>query len=559
MPLAHAPGWLSTSWVNGFTPPVAGKQIRPSLLLALATTSILVLVPLGVAWAVQVLSSSHDLVLSIAAGMIASLGVTWLATTLWSRTTRAGERVFGDVTVLGLLRYQRATRQVNRLEAVMADSATITGDEARRTMIRLADSLERRDLRTHGHSRRVARHSAAIAREMGLPAEEIARIRFAAAMHDIGKLNISEEILMKPGKLTTEEFEIVKRHPVDSARMVEVIDDPELVAIIRGHHERWDGGGYPDNLAGTDIPLGARIIAVADTFDAMVSDRPYSEAAAHKKSREVIAENAGSQFDPQVTDAFRQYYRGGNWHVAWGAVSALPPRIASLLGDLLRGGIPAASAAPAIAAVAIAVTGAASVGGLPGTSNFQQTGHSGGSAAAVVAGGSDDRAVKLDNGRVVSLPAGVRINKQGVAVDSSGDPVDLTKAPSGHIPSTGSGTAPGASNSNSQTTRGSEEESPQSGTKDGGSSETKSNVGDVVDDTTSKTTDKAGEKVKDVGEKLDKVADKVKEVGAGDATDHASDTVKKVGETVKDTGDAVKKTGEGVGGVVGGALGGKKQ
>lgn len=491
--------------------------------------------------------------------MLASLGITWLATTLWSRTTRAGERVFGDVTLLGLLRYQRATHQVNRLEAVMADSATITCDEARRTMIRLADSLERCDLRTHGHSRRVARHSAAIAREMGLPAEEIARIRFAAAMHDIGKLNISEEILLKPGKLTTEEFEIVKRHPVDSAKMVEVIDDPELVAIIRGHHERWDGGGYPDNLSGTEIPLGARIIAVADTFDAMVSDRPYSEAAAHKKSREVIAENAGSQFDPQVTDAFRQYYRGGNWHVAWGAVSALPPRIASLLGDLLRGGIPAASAAPAVAAVAIAITGAASVGGLPGTSNFQQTGHSGGSAVAVVAGGSGDRAVKLDDGRVVSLPAGVRINEQGEAVDSSGDPVDLTKSPSGHVPSTESATAPGAPNSNSQTTRGSDEKSSQSETKDGGSSETKTNVGDVVDDTTSKTTDKAGEKVKDVGEKLDKVGDKVKEVGAGDATDHASDTVKKVGETVKDTGDAVKKTGEGVGGVVGGALGGNKQ
>jgi hypothetical protein len=549
--------------VNGITPAAASKQIRPSLLLALTTTSILVLVPLTVAWAVQVLTHSHDLALSIAAGMLASLGVTWLATTLWSRTTRAGERVFGDVTLLGLLRYQRATRQVNRLEAVMADSATITGDEARRTMIRLADSLERRDLRTHGHSRRVARHSAAIAREMGLSAEEIARIRFAAAMHDIGKLNIPEDILMKPDKLTKDEFEIVKRHPVDSAKMVEVIDDPELVAIIRGHHERWDGTGYPDNLSGTDIPLGARIIAVADTFDAMVSDRPYSEAAAHKKSREVIAENAGSQFDPQVTDAFRQYYRGGNWHVAWGAVSALPPRIASLLGDLLRGGIPAASAAPAVAAVAIAITGAASVGGLPGTSNFQQTGHSGGSAVAVVAGGSGDRAVKLENGRVISLPKGVRISKDGIAVDSNGDPVDLTKTQNANLPVPGPAAGPGASHSNSQTASGSDakpsEPDRESGTKDGGSSETKTNVGDELEETTTKTTDNVGEKVKDVGEKLDKVGDKVKEVGAGDVTDHAGDTVKNVGETVKDTGDAVKKTGEAVGGVVGGALGGKKK
>ncbi|MBI2691645.1 MAG: HD-GYP domain-containing protein [Solirubrobacterales bacterium] len=533
--------------MNGLAPPGAGTQVRPSLLLALTTTSVLVLVPLGVAWAVQILSPAHDLVLSIAAGMLASLTITWLATTLWSRTTRAGERVFGDVTLLGLLRYQRANRQVNRLEAVMADRATITSDEARRTMMRLADALERRDLRTHGHSRRVARHSAAIAREMGLPAEEIARIRFAAAMHDIGKLNIPEEILLKPDKLTKEEFEIVKRHPVDSAKMVEVIDDPALVAIIRGHHERWDGGGYPDNLAGTQIPLGARIIAVADTFDAMVSDRPYSEAAAHKKSREVIAENSGSQFDPQVADAFRQYYRGGNWHVAWGAVSALPPRFASLLGDLLRGGIPAASAAPAVAAVAIAVTGVVSVGGLPGTSNFQKAGQSGSSAVAVVVGGSDDRAVKLDGGRVVSLPEGVRMTKQGVTVDPSGRPVDLTKTEHTNVPATGSAAEATVGNSNSAP-------GSKPSELDGESSETKSDTGDELKETTTKTTDKSGKKDKDVSEKLDKVAEQVKEVGAGDATDHAADTVKKVADTVKETGEAGNKTGE----AVGGGLGGKK-
>lgn len=517
------------------------------------------LVPLGAAWAVQVLSPPHDLVLSIAAGMLASLTVTWLATTLWSRTTKAGERVFGDVTLLGLLRYQRAHRQVHRLEAVMADRSTITGEEARRTMMQLADALERRDLRTHGHSRRVARHSAAIAREMGLPPDEIARIRFAAAMHDIGKLNVPEEILLKPGKLTKEEFEIVKRHPIDSAKMVEVIDDPELVAIIRGHHERWDGAGYPDNLAGTEIPLGARIIAVADTFDAMVSDRPYSEAAAHKKSREVIAENAGSQFDPQVADAFRQYYRGGNWHVAWGAVSALPPRFASLLGDLLRGGIPAATAAPAVAAVAIAVTGAASVGGLPGTPNFQKAGQSGSSAVAVVVGGSDGRAVKLNDGRVVRMPTGVRINKKGVAVDSSGDPVDLTKTESAQVPAMESVTAPDSGNSRSQTTSGAGAKSPESAdepaSKEDVSSEAKSDVSEAPDETASKPKNKPGKKPKDVGEHLDKVGEKIKDVGAGDATDHASDTVKKVGETVKDTGDAAKNPGE----TGGGASGGKKK
>jgi hypothetical protein len=546
--------------VNGFTPSVAGKRHGPSLLLALATTSILVLVPLGAAWATQRFAPDHDLVLSIVVGVLASLSLTWIATRLWESTPRAGERVFGDITLLGYWRYTRANRQIAQLEAVMADHATITNEEARKTMVRLADALERRDLRTHGHSRRVARHSAAIAREMGLPAEDVARIRFAAAMHDIGKLRVPSEILFKPDKLTKEEFEVIKRHPVDSAEMCKVIDDPELLAIIRGHHERWDGKGYPDALAGNQIPLGARIMAVADTFDAMVSDRPYSGAAAHKKSREIISENAGAQFDPQVTDAFRQYYRGGNWHVAWGAVAALPPRITTLIGDLLRGSLPAVSAAPAVAAIAIAATGVATVGGLPGTGNFENSTQAGSTVAAVVAG-SGGRQVTLKNGRVVTLPEGVTINSRGVAVDSSGSPVELVHP--GDSGSSDTGSASDANGNGSGSGAGSGDKPSSSGGgesqgESGSSGESKKSVGDTVKETTTKTTDTVGDTVKEVGGTVDKVGDTVKDVGAGEVTDTVGETVKNVGGTVKDTGEAVKKTGDAVGGVVGGVLGGKK-
>lgn len=504
--------------------------------------------------------------LSILAGMVVSVGLTWLATTLWARTPRAADRVFGDVTLLGYWRYERANRQIAQLEAVMADHSTITDDTARRTMVRLADALERRDLRTHGHSRRVARHSAAIAREMGLPAEDIARIRFAAAMHDIGKLRVPAEILFKPDRLTKEEFEVIKQHPIDSAEMCQVINDPELIAIIRGHHERWDGNGYPDNLAGTDIPLGARIMAVADTFDAMVSDRPYSGAAAHKKSREIIAENAGAQFDPQVTDAFRQYYRGGNWHVAWGAVAALPPRLSSLIGDLFRGAIPAATAAPAVAALAIATAGVATVGGLPGTTGFG-TATSSAAVASVVAG-SNGRTVTTQDGRVVHLPEGVKLNADGVAVDSSGRPVDLNRAGDPGAPSSGSqgdataadkdGGGSSSDDTKSDSPSSSGGDSSGSGSGSSSSGDSKDNVGDTVHDTTKKTTDGAGDTVKGVGSTVDDVGETVKNVGAGEVTDTVGDTVKNVGGVVQDTGEAVKKTGDTVGGVVGGVLGGKK-
>ena len=161
----------------------------------------------------------------------------------------------------------------------------------------LSALLEARDSFTYGHSQRVTRHAERIATEMGLPAAEVAQVRTAAALHDVGKLHTPRDILNKPGRLTDEEFAVIRNHPGDGAEMSTSVGDPVITAMIRHHHERLDGAGYPDGLAGEAIPLGARIIAVADTFDAMTSNRAYRRAASHKRALDVLRAEAGKQLD----------------------------------------------------------------------------------------------------------------------------------------------------------------------------------------------------------------------------------------------------------------------
>ena len=165
----------------------------------------------------------------------------------------------------------------------------------------LAGVLEEKDPYTLGHSARVADFAELIARCMGIRGGRLRRIRLAARVHDIGKIFVPGKILNKPGKLNDEEWEVIRRHPVDSERIFKkLLSDLEVAAVVRSHHERWDGKGYPDGLAGKVIPLEARIIAVADTFDAMTSRRSYRDAMAELHAFQVIEENAGTQFDPEV-------------------------------------------------------------------------------------------------------------------------------------------------------------------------------------------------------------------------------------------------------------------
>ncbi len=176
------------------------------------------------------------------------------------------------------------------------------------TLKALVRSLEAKDPYTKEHSHRVTQVAVSIATIMECNPEELDSLRFAGPLHDIGKIGISDQILMKPGKLTKDEYEIIKSHPVIGAEIVGHLGLlPVEKAIIRHHHERWDGKGYPDGLKQEEIPLLSRILAVADTFDAMTSCRPYRKALSIQEAEQEIKRNAGSQFDPVVVEAFDKY------------------------------------------------------------------------------------------------------------------------------------------------------------------------------------------------------------------------------------------------------------
>ncbi|SDM58577.1 HDIG domain-containing protein [Bacillus sp. OK048] len=171
-------------------------------------------------------------------------------------------------------------------------------------------TLELKDPYTRGHSERVAKYALMFANEIGkFSKEEQKSFYYACLLHDIGKVNIPDQILMKPGKLTNEEFEIIKSHPVVGAEAVKNVEGIQnSIYVIRSHHERWDGNGYPDQLKGEEIPLLARVSAIADAFDAMTSSRSYRDAMPFEEAYNRIIEGRGSQFDPVLVDKFKQIY-----------------------------------------------------------------------------------------------------------------------------------------------------------------------------------------------------------------------------------------------------------
>jgi diguanylate cyclase (GGDEF)-like protein/putative nucleotidyltransferase with HDIG domain len=168
----------------------------------------------------------------------------------------------------------------------------------------LARAVDARDVYTGSHSQRVADLAARTARRLGLPDEEVELTRLAASLHDLGKLAIPEEILRKPGPLTEPERMVLERHPQIGFRMLESLGVDPVADWVLHHHERWDGSGYPDGLPGERIPLGARIIFVADAYDAMTSERVYRRRVTPDQAIAELQRCAGSQFDPEIVDAF---------------------------------------------------------------------------------------------------------------------------------------------------------------------------------------------------------------------------------------------------------------
>jgi putative nucleotidyltransferase with HDIG domain len=175
------------------------------------------------------------------------------------------------------------------------------------TVRALSNAVEARDAYTGRHAERVTHFAMEIGRELGLPTADTPEVEFGFLLHDVGKLAVPDAILFKPGPLTSDERALMSQHTIVGA---EIMRDIEFLAeasqVVRSHHERWDGNGYPDGLAGEEIPLHARVFAVADVFDALTTNRPYRVALSFPRARAMIDEQLGSHFDPQVVVAFRR-------------------------------------------------------------------------------------------------------------------------------------------------------------------------------------------------------------------------------------------------------------
>jgi len=193
-----------------------------------------------------------------------------------------------------------------RLEEKVAIQAQRIEDIFLASIHSLVDALELRDTYTHGHSLRVSRYSVMIARELGMPDEFIRQVELGGRVHDIGKIGVREQVLHKASPLTDEEYRHVMEHPVTGWRTLQPLLRDHAIAlnVVRSHHERWDGGGLPDRLSGDAIPLEARIAAVADTFDAMTSHRPYRPQLPLDATLEELHRCRGTQFDARAVDAF---------------------------------------------------------------------------------------------------------------------------------------------------------------------------------------------------------------------------------------------------------------
>src|SRR6202034_3572551 len=178
-----------------------------------------------------------------------------------------------------------------------------------RTIEALALAIEAKDHTTHTHLQRVRTYAVAVATQLNLPESDIEALRAAALLHDIGKLAVPEQIINKPGKLTPEEFEKMKVHPLVGAEILERVAFPYPVApIVRSHHERWDGSGYPAGLSGEEIPIGARILSVVDCLDALASHRQYRPALPLDQAMAQVASESGTSFDPQIVKILQERY-----------------------------------------------------------------------------------------------------------------------------------------------------------------------------------------------------------------------------------------------------------
>jgi putative two-component system response regulator len=246
--------------------------------------------------------------------------LAWLSIPFIFLTARGSKKDVLNGKVLGAEDY--LVKPIHRDELLTAVRARLSRSNQLRmarlreayesTLTMLANAIEVRDRYTRGHVERVRDYALMLARQMGLKGTQLDTLRFGAILHDIGKIHIRDRILRKPDRLDEDEWEQIMQHPVIGADMVR--DIPYLqpaIPIILHHHERWDGSGYPHHLAGEDIPAVARIVAVADAFDAMTTNRPYQASKSLDSSLAEILESAGKKYDPVVVNALQKCWDKG--------------------------------------------------------------------------------------------------------------------------------------------------------------------------------------------------------------------------------------------------------
>jgi len=201
--------------------------------------------------------------------------------------------------------HEGLARRVREKTAELTEALRRTADAYSSTLSALVAALDAREHETSDHSQRVVRYTVAIATQRGLGGEDLDQIGRGALLHDIGKIGVPDSILLKAGPLTPSEWIEMRKHPEVGHQILQGIGFLARAAeIVLAHQERWDGGGYPRGLKGTQIPLGARIFAIADTLDAMTSDRPYRRGVSYDEARAEIARCSGTQFDPACVEAF---------------------------------------------------------------------------------------------------------------------------------------------------------------------------------------------------------------------------------------------------------------
>jgi len=291
----------------------AQAPVRQSLVTSTIATASVAVAPTFVAFATFVFGNpSPRPLLAVLLSIILTAGAIVAGSAVWSTQPESAGFSFGDLMLWSWVRREAAERALMENTAVLGfdrfgrflGNSTASQEDQMRAVREIAAALDAKSSYTLGHSRRVEKHVRKVAEVMGLSAEEVADLATAAALHDIGNIQIPDAVLRKAGELTIEERDAIEAHVLLGARMVLKAGNENVVDGIRHHHERWDGAGYPDGLSGSDIPLFARLIGIAEAYDAMTSTRPYRQGFGRDHAIEVLRAEAGLQFDGELVEIF---------------------------------------------------------------------------------------------------------------------------------------------------------------------------------------------------------------------------------------------------------------